>query len=263
YPSCFLNQSFKGRVYRLADMVIDTSSLVANLAIQGEGRIFQCAPRVIAGSDGGISCLQLPGELILKADTYIFCAGAGNKTLLQETALNKVGMQLRPLKQVMVKKAGLPAIFAHAVSLGSGAKPRVTITTHSTSDGERVWYLGGNLAEAGVERSDGDQVVTAKREMRDLLPWIDLDGAEWRTLTINRAEPAQKESARPDTPFCEQAGNAIVCWPTKLTLTPLLGDEVMAKLRTSPNAETATPLPPLSALPPATPGIAPWERMFS
>lgn len=268
YPPYFTDPAFKGSVYRLADMVIDTGSLVESLAGQARGRTFRCAPTVLASVEGDVTHLLLANDLGLVADTYIFCAGAGNEALLKELSLKNVTMQRRPLKQVLVKQAGLPAVFAHAVSLKAGARPRVTITTHKAPDGDPVWYLGGDLAETGVDRSDEEQIATAKREMQTLLPWIDLDGGQWRTLTVDRAEPAQRDHGRPDSPFVRQAGNAIVCWPTKLTLTPLLADEVMTKLKAGPSTTPSSPslhssLEALSSIPPATPGLAPWETLFS
>ena len=57
---------------------------------------------------------------------------------------------------------------------------------------------------------------------------IEVDRATSESITISwsvdRAEPSQHEQKRPDTPYVRQFGNNTVCWPTKLTLVPLLGD---------------------------------------
>ena len=72
-------------------------------------------------------------------------------------------------------------------------------------------------------------------------------------LSINRAEPSQHEQKRPDTPYVRQFGNNTVCWPTKLTLTPLLGDMVEKLLRFAPVKD-----PQISLEEPVRLADAPW-----
>jgi hypothetical protein len=61
-------------------------------------------------------------------------------------------MQRRPLHMVMAKGPSLKPLYAHC--LGGGTKPRITVTTHPAADGQWVWYLGGDIAEAdGVARA--------------------------------------------------------------------------------------------------------------
>ena len=52
------------------------------------------------------------------------------------------------------------------------------------------------------------------------MPWIDLYSAQWATLRIDRAEPAQSALARPDNAFLAEQGRLLVGWPTKLALSP-------------------------------------------
>jgi hypothetical protein len=169
-----------------------------------------------------------------------------------------IRMQRRPLQQVMVK-GQLPLAYAHGVSLRTAAKPRVTITTHPMADGEQVWYLGGQLAEDGVGRTTGEQIDKAKQELNELFPWVDLDYSQWATLNIDRAEPAN-DLQRPDTPFCQRDGNSIVCWPTKLTLTPMLAER-LTQLVTEDLAPSHQAGPDLS-LPAASISKTPWEMAF-
>lgn len=258
-PACFSNKSFRGLVYRLEDIVLDSRSLVASLARQGEHRIFRSAARSITNDAGEVQALELDDGSRIEAQAYVFAAGAGNKELIKGTCLQQVSTQLRPLHQVLVKAPGLPLAYAHAVSATAGAKPRVTITSHRHTDGDIVWYLGGNLAEAGVERTDAEQATVARKEMESLFPWLDWAHAEWRSWHIDRAEPAQKDHSRPDTPYFKAAGNAMVCWPTKLTLTPLLADAVTAWFSDHRPADVDLVLP---ALPAAEVGKMPWERVF-
>ena len=67
-----------------------------------------------------------------------------------------------------------------------------------------------------------------------MLPWINLGKSQWRTLTLDRAEPRQAALRRPDTAFVEAVDgveNALVGWPGKMTLAPQLGQAVLDALR--------------------------------
>lgn len=263
YPEAFANQGFKGILYRLQDMVVDSRSLIEVLASKSPGRIFLCEPNVHAGADGNITHLEIGGGDILQADFFIFAAGAGNEALIANTALGGETMQRRPLKQVMVKSQNLPPVFAHGVGAATGSKPRVTITTHKALDGSPVWYLGGQLAEAGAVLTNANQIAMAQAEIHELFPWVDLTGAVFRTFDIDRAEPAQENHTLPDTPYWRAAGNAVVCWPTKLTLTPLLATDVLAHIQAHSSAiPTGTSPEHLPQLPAAPVGQPPWETCF-
>ena len=158
----------------------------------------------------------------------------------------------------LLPRAICQAYYAHAVSIRSASKPRLTITTHHCLDGDNVWYLGGNLAETGVGKSGEEQIEVAQREVKDLLPWIDIDNLSWTSFHIDRAEPAQENHSRPDFPFVHHSDNALVCWPTKLTLTPMLAEQVSHAISITPNLSA----PPKYNLPHATVGISPWDDLF-
>ncbi len=257
YPEAFQSSSFKGSLYQLQDIVIDTPKLLGLLQHQNAPYIFK--GNVESEFEAGkLSGLTIDGIHKLKARQYIFAAGAGNEKLLGEPPFGAVKMQRRPLQQVLVK-GNLPPVYAHAVSLRDADKPRVTITTHYLANGETVWYLGGNVAEKGVGKSPDALIAEAKAELSALLPWIDLTNTEWRTFNVDRAEPAQSKQTKPDFPFVKTIDNAIVCWPTKLTLTPMLADEVFKQLAMAP-AKTTSVLPDLAA---ATLAATPWEQAFA
>ena len=264
YPAAFQSPAFKGSLYRLQDMVIDTSALLTKLQQKYAEHIYQATVSV-KSENGAISELQLDNEISRKtgskdsisAQRYIFAAGEGNGKLLPSLEFMSLKMQTRPLKQVLVK-GSLPQMFAHAVSLKDANKPRLTITTHSMKDGDQVWYLGGNLAEQGVGMKDADLITKAKQELKALVPWVEQSGLEFRTLDINRAEPTQENQSRPDFPFTLQTANALVCWPTKLTLTPMLGDEVLKLLAPPCASNWQRPQLPLASVSPP-----PWELAFA
>jgi glycerol-3-phosphate dehydrogenase len=254
YPEALQHASFGGLVYRLADVVVDVPSLLSTLKARHAQRIFKANISVIADADGQV-CGLLADDLTIKADCYLFAAGAGNEALISNTRLSNIRMQRRPLKQVVVT-GKLPSLYAHMTSLTAVAKPGITFTTHPAAAGNQSWYLGGNLAETGVSRSNQDQVEFARRELTALFPWIDFAAMQFQVLSIDRAEPAQKQQQLPDTPFVRMSGNVMVCWPTKLTLVPMMANMIDAELdgMTMPTLETAPP-----GLPPAMVGDLPWN----
>jgi glycine/D-amino acid oxidase-like deaminating enzyme len=256
YPDAFRSSLFKGSLYRLQDLVIDTAQLVEILSSRYQQFIFQGAPEVL-DDNGKVVGLVFSSNQRVVAEAYIFAAGIGNQNLVSGLQKASFKMQQRPLQQVMLK-GDLPRIYAHAVSLKSANKPTVTITSYPTHDNKTVWYLGGELAELGVGMPADQLIETARLKLQKLLPWIDLGLVEWATLNVSRAEPAQALSNRPDFPFVKSMGNAMVCWPTKLTLTPMLGDEVLKQLPIKPNHREA----PRPQLPPVPRARTPWEIAF-
>ncbi|MFT7220992.1 MAG: glycerol-3-phosphate dehydrogenase [Candidatus Azotimanducaceae bacterium] len=262
YPPVFHHDAFKGTLYQLLDLVIDTGSLLRHLADQHPGLAIKGDARVERG-EHGIDCLTLDNGRVLKANHYIFAAGSGNEELINQAGL-PLTMQRRPLHQLMVT-GDLPALYAHAVTMKSADKPRITFSTHpapsSGHGGKNTWYLGGLLAETGVAREDIDQIEHAKRELSLLLPWINMEDCVFESLRIDRAEPGGAEGLRPDTPFVKRFGNTMVCWPTKLTLTPLMGDMVLSQLDDPTISTNANPSSSALMLGPAAlVAPAPWEQ---
>ena len=258
YPPAFQHPSFKGVLYQLMDLVIDTRSLLQHLASPHTDHIIQ-GDALVQQSSQGISGITLGNGQQIQADTYIFAAGLGNEALIKSSGI-AVTTQRRPLHQVMVT-GELPDLYAHAITLRSADKPRLTISTHPGPQ-ENTWYLGGLLAETGVERSEQEQIAEAKKELGLLLPWIPIQACDFSCLRVDRAEPGQTEGLRPDTPYVKRFGNILVCWPTKLTLTPLMGDMVQSLLTTQPantiNSQS-NKSEPLNA-PSADVAPAPWEK---
>ncbi|MFN3579923.1 MAG: FAD-dependent oxidoreductase [Pseudomonas sp.] len=228
-PEVFRDPAFRGKVYRLAELVLDVPDTVRRLGeLAGDSLIADSAPQIERGEDGQIDAVRINGRRI-KAQRYVLTAGEGNEGLLQDWGMSEPQMQRRPLQMVLVKGANLPPLYAHC--LGSSPKPRMTITTHPCADGQWCWYLGGELAEQGVDQSPDALVAKARQELTELLPWVKLDACRWTTLPVNRAEPAQSGHARPDTAYLQALHNVLVSWPTKLALAPNLSDQVLEQLR--------------------------------
>ncbi len=269
-PPLLRGQEFSGNLYRLADIVVDTHSLITNLAHNVERNCFlvDSTNTLLKKDDSERAHLQIQhGEtrIDVHAKRFIFTAGQGNAALMAQLGLESPAMQLRPLQQVMVKHSHPFSFFGHC--LGAETTPRLTISSHSLNKQEQVWYLGGRLAEQGATLSSEELIEAAKTELVDLIPWVDFSAAEWATLPINRAEPLQTNFARPDNAFITAAkgcSNVLVGWPTKLTLAPNLANkalELLAQAGIEPSAKTThgeltrfLPTPPVAQ--------TPWELAF-
>ena len=257
-PPALQDPRFKGKVYRLAELVVDVPSLIERLAeLAGDGLLAGQVIEPLFDNDELIG-LRVDG-LEIHAQRIVFSAGGGNAELLASVGISVPAQQLRPLHMVLVKGPSLKPLYAHC--LGGGPKPRITVTTHPAANGEWVWYLGGDIAEAdGVAREPAEQIAVAKKELGNLLPWVDLSQAQWATLRVNRAEPAQSGLVRPDNAFLADQGRLLVGWPTKLALAPDFSDRVLQALeQDSIKPGNAPALPPLPR-PPL--GKTAWEQLL-
>ncbi|MGE6660529.1 NAD(P)/FAD-dependent oxidoreductase [Pseudomonas sp. NPDC077408] len=243
-PPALQDSRFKGKVYRLSELVLDVPSLIQRLAELSGSGLLKAERIEPLRENGELTGLVVDGRSI-RAQRIVLTAGAGNAELLNALGLAQPAMQKRPLHMVIVKAPTLKPLYAHC--LGGGSKPRITVTSHPAEDGEWVWYLGGDLAEAGgVARDEAAQIAAAKKELAELVPWIDLSAAKWATLRIDRAEPAQSALARPDNAFLAEQGRLLVGWPTKLALSPDFADRVEGALvRDGIQPQPLAPLPEL------------------
>ncbi|WP_257283720.1 FAD-dependent oxidoreductase [Endozoicomonas sp. SESOKO1] len=247
FPAIFKHDGFRGKVYQLNEIVLDIATVTEALVNGLEDKTIkvdwseQGNARLLTDAQGEIDAVELVDtslntspnnnghKTLLKAKRFVLAAGEGTEALLNTWGIIDPKMQVRPLQMVMVRHEHPEPIFAHC--LGTTPLPRITITSHPDKDGKWVWYLGGGIAEDGVKQSAEVLIATAKKELKALLPWVDLSRAQWDTLRVNRAEPKQSRLLRPDAAFCQPVANAIVTWPTKLALAPNLSDEVIRLLQ--------------------------------
>lgn len=267
YPTLLDNPHFNGQVYRLKDIVLDVPSVLETLAGNCDGQVFSLAGSTYSwqrnGDQAELQVSNDKGSFTLRARQFVFTAGNGNAELLAALGIEKPRMQTRPLHQVWVKHRLGHAFFGHC--LGADTTPRLSISTHPSADGAQVWSLGGTLAEAGVKQSTEEVVAAAKREVQQLLPWIDLSDAQWMARRIDRAEARQRNFMRPDKAFIKAAegiNNVIVGWPTKLTLAPNLANETLQLLHSKGVEPSGTKeeLQLATLLPKATLAPTPWDQ---
>lgn len=267
-PPLLRHQDFAGSLYRLEDLVIDTPSLVANLAYNLEGCCYHIDWQRSQLQQDPLGTIRLQiatdnGELLVHAQRFIFTAGKGNEQLLAQLGFEEPAMQLRPLQQVMLKHHHPFDFYGHC--LGRETTPRLTISSHRLPDGGHVWYLGGGLAEKGAHMDAETLIARAQEELTDLIPWIDLAGAEWACLPVDRAEPLQPSFARPENAFVTPvagASNLLVGWPTKLTLAPNLANQVLTLLAEDKLTPIYSQPSLLNYLPFAPQAKTPWELAF-
>lgn len=252
-PEVFRYPGFSAEVYRLEEPVLDVPSLMAELARETAGLCYQLPAgwRPLASGLG----IQLPDGTEVRARMLILAAGAGNGPLLNTFGRDRPQMQLRPL-QMLLARGPLPRLYGHC--LGPSNLPRLTISSHEDSQGRAIWYLGGQIAEAGANLDAKSLIEKGKAELKAILPWLDIPTLEFVSFPVSRAELAQPGGKRPDA-FCARLEEGILTlWPTKLAFAPALADSVLQQLQKvgiGPSDFAPGTLP----LPPATMARPPWE----
>ena len=237
YPEFFSHESAEGTLYKLPDFVVDTDELLKRLASTVTNNLF-------ALDEGNYQFTKNPAngkchllisckdKLIEIADEqFVFCAGEGNAKFIEQTGIESAAAQIRPLHMVYLKQVNLPQLFVHCVGDDFSLTPKLTVTSHTDIHGQTVWYLGGDLAEKGVNKDSETQIAAAQHLLAKLFPWIDTSEASWGSFLINRAEANIKNNYRPDDAFIASESNMIFAWPTKLTLTPSMADKVVNTIK--------------------------------
>lgn len=247
--------------WSLPEPVVEPASLIRALAALHRGAVSSLLGREFRIRRGGdpvaaVSLVDVAAqhEIELRPRRLVLCAGAGNAELLARIGPATAGflrMQRRPLHMV-IARGSLPELYGHCV--GASTTPLLTITSASLGE-DRIWWIGGRLAEDGVGRSADEQAAAARQALSRLLPWVDFSAVGMATMRIDRAEAAQPGGGRPDGPVVQRVGNAIVCWPTKLALAPAAADLIAAEMHETP--EHAQPAP--GWIEPPNPAPLPWE----
>ena len=236
-------------VYALAEPVISTGSLLQSLASRQQKYIRSYDGPAIQFSEAEV---RIAG-MILRPRAIVLAAGEGNADLMRQAGIDGTPMQRRPLAMVLLKGA-LPPLFGHCVV---GGKTQLTITTPVSG----LWQVGGEIAERLAHEQDDDTVRRkALSEIRRRLPALDLARAEMAVYHAVRAEARMSDQRRPSGVHVGRAApRIIVAWPTKLSLAPVLAEEVftmVSKDLKQPGGYSDDGLPPWP-----TPPVAryPWE----
>ncbi len=246
------SSGFKGSVVFMDEPVLNIPSVLRALAQPYKSSVKQL-PQEYANKP-----FEFLKENNINAKQIIFTGAASNHELAKHYGHDKgLETQARPLLQGMIKNAPFP-LFAHLV--GTSDKPVASITTHETSDGSLVWYLGGGVAERKKEDDPKDVYKAAIKAFKSYLPNIDFSQIEWGVLPIDRIEGKSKtDSWMPDTPTIHHTDEALYCWPTKLTFAPMLADLILEDLQKksiSPSANTSD----FSHLTDAEYTQTPWDK---
>jgi len=250
-----------GAVFRVDEPVIDLPSFLATLSARHRDRLLRVAgdeavrwDRAGSGMVHAVTLRAAGLDLVIRPEAVVLTAGAGNAELRAAMGLTPDAMQRRPLHMVMLR-GRMPELFGHCVD---GAKTRVTITTAADSAGRAVWHVGGQIAEDGVRLDPPALVQRARRELGEVLPGVGLDGAEWATYRVDRAEAATERGARPAGPAVRVDANVLTAWPTKLALVSQLVSMVLDHLpRPRPETRDRIALP--ADWPRPEVALPPWE----
>jgi glycine/D-amino acid oxidase-like deaminating enzyme len=203
-------------VYALAEPVIATGSFLTALAAQHRSFIFLYDGRSVQFSADGVQV----SDILLEPRAIVLAAGIGNGDLLTRAGMQADIMQRRPLRMALLR-GDLPPLFGHCIV---GGKTGLTITTPAPG----VWQIGGEIAER-IAHEENPAVARhlALGEIRRWLPGLDLKGAETAIYRAVRAEARTAAIRRPSGVHASQiAPGMIVAWPTKLSMAPVLANEV-------------------------------------
>ncbi len=258
WPAALAN--VPGKVLKVGEQVLDPSSLMATFAARNRGRLMKIENATFERSGDQVQSVAATvtgGSVLIRTEMVVLTAGQGNGDMRQKAGLSATAMQRRPLHMVMVR-GDLPELFGHCVA---GPKPRVTITSATDSAGHRIWQVGGQIAEDGVAMDSTGLISHARKELAASVPGLKMDGLEYATYRVDRAEAATAAGHRPDDVHLVREGNVITAWPTKLALAPRLADRVLEEIDRGLGQRSASPgsIEVPAELHP-TVAQAPWEE---
>ncbi len=268
FPLIFQHPQFHGSVYSLDETVIDVHALLRELMIPNQDVIFKIDPMEenhleLDDQDHLTSFTIHSGSMQtieVHAQKYIFTAGEGNELFLRKLKHHTIKAQRRPLHMVIVKHEHDCPLYAHC--LGLGTTPRLTITTHKAHDGKFIWYLGGQIAEEGIRLNSEEQILVAKKELKELFSWLDFSKAEFASFYVDRAENSQPHGHRPDSCYLQEVKNSIIAWPTKLAFAPLLSHDIIQCLSNAHIKPGMTDLRELRAWPMPALAKPTWDTLL-
>jgi len=242
WPGGLTELGFKGNVIAMQEPGMEIHSVLRALTAQLENVCYHYNPaaaKVVARADGGLESITV-NDVTFYPQHVVALAARGNAWLAEKLHF-KAAAQYRPLKMVLLK-GNLPHAYWHGV--GGSFRPMFTISTHKTSSGETVWYIGGAVAEAGVQQDDETLFDATAAALKKYLPALNLQNMSWAALPVERVEGYDPRGWLPDRPSYQHHANVALGWVNKLTLAPLLAKEILAELHTPTGGEIEKlPLP--------------------
>ncbi len=257
------------RAFAMSEPVFSTASVHQALAEPLRDHLFHFArscegqaPELEQDGRWKAIVVEGPGEhgvLRVQARAFVLTAGAGNAEWIERAGGQRSLMQRRSLRMFLLRGA-LPPLHGHCFL---GGRTRMTITSHDLEGGRRVWQIGGEVAERHAGTSDlARAYADAQRELRTVLPHLDIEGLQWSSYEAIRAERSHPGGRRPEGVQVERiAPNAWAAWPTKWALAPVLAEEIEKRLPKAGEglASPAAALRPRNWARPQV-GRPPWEE---
>lgn len=219
------------KVYAVPEPIVDTYSLLQELARPHISQIYYFDSAAFTRDEKIRTVVfteQESGETyMLSAKAFLLTAGIGNQELVDAMGYTKNVMQIRPLRQLVVYGGNLPDLWGHCID---GGKAVASVTTHyDPRTGEKVWSIGGEVAESGNKMDKGNLIKEGKTLVEKLLRGVDFSGTRWGTFDALRAEEPS-DNVLPSGVSIQRYENAYVCFPTKMALAPVLADTLVALL---------------------------------
>ena len=250
------------RADAMAEPVLDTVSVLRALATGARSPLARARiedVRADASGDWIVSLATIDGSdsLELRASAVVCTAGLGNGALLRLAGLPEEDMQRRPLRMFLVRGMRAP-LYGHCIDTG---RTRITVTAASQDDAW-VWQIGGEVAERNAALEESEQTLAdARKELQACLPGLNLEGVEWSSYAVVRAEGRHPRHRRPSgVQWLQPHPGLFFAWPTKWAMAPLLAEELAEVLH-----ERVRSHAPISAWPGRwpRPEIArpPWEEV--
>ncbi len=109
-PEALQHKDFDGLIYKLQDLVLDTASLLEQLAWRQSNNI-RVGDTKLDSEGSTVRAITLADSSQVTAKLYILAAGSGNGPMIDQLQL-PVSMQLRPLNQIVVHGTDLLVLFA-------------------------------------------------------------------------------------------------------------------------------------------------------
>lgn len=236
-PQILKHKDFTGNIYKLNEMILDIKSVLLALANNYYNNLIKIdntqteiiiTPDIAENHQNNngyaesitVGINNEPHKIYAKC--FVFTSGEHNNNLVKPYI--DVPMQLRPLQMVFVSHNNLTKLYGH--NIDGSMLPNMTISTHYNKNNDVVWYLGGKIAETGIDRTSAEQIKCAKNELATIFPYLDLTNATWGSFFINRAEAQTANNKKPESATSFIHNNVITAWPTKLALTPLLAKQI-------------------------------------